>query len=323
MQKIGSITIDDTYYPGKDLYSDGEIEDEMLDIAKNVPVSEYNRVIAERKSWAILYHFSNVRENIVQSMPITKEDSVLEIGAGCGAITGVLARMAKNVDAVELSMKRSLINAYRHQEADNITIKVGNFQEVEQHLEKKYDVIQGVGAALVAGDGQLVQPGGVRLACQLHRVGDVGLFGPAVGGEPRVGLFVLHAVLKGLVEQAEVIPQTHTVAGQVQRGQRVKEAGGQTAQTAVAERRLRLYFFDVCKALPGSSQRVAGFVVQTQIDEVVGQQLADEKFGADIIELTAGHRLHTVSTLAPDKFQQGKIQFLIRAGRKRFAGKAL
>ena len=52
MQKIGSITIDDTYYPGKDLYSDGEIEDEMLDIAKNVPVSEYNRVIAERKSAA-------------------------------------------------------------------------------------------------------------------------------------------------------------------------------------------------------------------------------------------------------------------------------
>ena len=145
MQKIGSITIDDTYYPGRDLYSDGEIEDEMLDIAKNVPVSEYNRVIAERKSWAILYHFSNVRENIVQSMPITKEDRVLEIGAGCGAITGVLARMAKSVDAVELSMKRSMINAYRHQEADNVTIKVGNFQEVEQHLEKKYDVITLIG----------------------------------------------------------------------------------------------------------------------------------------------------------------------------------
>ena len=42
-------------------------------------------------------------------------------------------------------MKRSLINAYRHQEADNITIKVGNFQEVEQHLEKKYDVITLIG----------------------------------------------------------------------------------------------------------------------------------------------------------------------------------
>lgn len=145
MQKIGSITIDDTYYPGKDLYSDGEIEDEMLEIAKNVPAAEYNRVIAERKSWPILYHFSNVRENIVCSMPITKADSVLEIGAGCGAITGALARMAKSVDAVELSMKRSLINAYRHKDADNVTIRVGNFQEVEQHLEKKYDVITLIG----------------------------------------------------------------------------------------------------------------------------------------------------------------------------------
>ena len=81
--------------------------------------------------------------------------------------------------------------------------------------------VQGVGAALVAGDGQLVQPGGVRLARQLHRVGDVGLFGPAVGSEPRVGLFVLDAVLKGLMEQAKVIPQAHAVAGQIQRCERI------------------------------------------------------------------------------------------------------
>ena len=183
--------------------------------------------------------------------------------------------------------------------------------------------VQGIGAALVTGDGQLVQAGGVFLAGQLYRIGDIGLFGPAVGGEPRVGLFVLHAVLKRLSEQAEVIPQAHAVAGQVQRCQRVEEAGSQTAQTAVAQRRFRLHLFDIGKALADGSQCIAGFIVQSQIDEVVGQQLADEKFGADIIELTAGHRLHTVNTLAPDKFQQGKIQFLIRAGRKRFAGKAL
>ena len=120
-----------------------------------------------------------------------------------------------------------------------------------------------------------------------------------------------------------MIPQTHTVARQVQRGQRVKEAGGQTAQTAVAERRLRLHFFDVCKVLPGSSQRVAGFVVQTQIDEVVGQQLADEKFGADIVQLAAGDRLHTVGALLPDEFQQREIQLLIRAVCQRLAREIL
>lgn len=145
MQKIGSVTIDDTYYPGKDLYSDGDIEDEMLEIAKTYKEEEYNQVIAARKSWPILYHFSNVRENIVRSMPITKDDQVLEIGAGCGAITGALCRMAKSVDAVELSMKRSMINAHRHSACGNLTIKVGNFQEVEQHLDRKYDVITLIG----------------------------------------------------------------------------------------------------------------------------------------------------------------------------------
>lgn len=145
MQTIGSITIDDTYYPGEDLYSDGIIEDEMLEIAKNYPPSQYNQVIAERKSWTVLYHFSNVRENIVTAMPISKEDRVLEIGAGCGAITGALARMAGTVDAVELSMKRSLINAYRHKDCDNVTIKVGNFQTIEKHLSGVYDVITLIG----------------------------------------------------------------------------------------------------------------------------------------------------------------------------------
>ena len=36
--------------------------------------------------------------------------------------------------------------------------------------------IQGVGAALVTGDSQLVQPGSVFLARQFHRVGHIGLF---------------------------------------------------------------------------------------------------------------------------------------------------
>ena len=74
-----------------------------------------------------------------------------------------------------------------------------------------------------------------------------------------------------------MIPQAHAVAGQIQRCQRVEEAGRQTAQTAVAQRGFRLHLFDIGKALAGGSQCIAGFIVQPQIDEVVGQQLADEK----------------------------------------------
>lgn len=145
MFNIGKITIDDTLYSGNDLYSDGPIEDEMLKIAQNYNEAEYNKVIAEKRSWPILYHFSNMRENIVTWLPITKKDKVLEIGAGCGAVTGALASMAGEVDAIELSMKRSIINAHRHKDYDNICIKVGNFQDIEKTLENNYDYITLIG----------------------------------------------------------------------------------------------------------------------------------------------------------------------------------
>lgn len=35
-EKIGQVVLDDTYYPGKDLYTDGAIEDEMLEIAQKL-----------------------------------------------------------------------------------------------------------------------------------------------------------------------------------------------------------------------------------------------------------------------------------------------
>lgn len=56
-RKIGKAVLDDTCYPGQDLYSDGAIEDEMLEIARTYPKEQWNQVIAERKSWPILYHF--------------------------------------------------------------------------------------------------------------------------------------------------------------------------------------------------------------------------------------------------------------------------
>ena len=54
MEKIGQVILDDTLYPGKDLYTDGAIEDEMLEIARNYREKQWNGVIAERASWPIL-----------------------------------------------------------------------------------------------------------------------------------------------------------------------------------------------------------------------------------------------------------------------------
>lgn len=145
IEKIGSVTLNLDYYKGKDLYSDGEVEDEILDIVKNNDASQYNSIIEARKSWPILYHLSHIRSNIIAFLPIGKDETVLEIGSGCGAITGKLAEKAKSVTCIELSKKRSTINAYRNKDKSNIEILVGNFQTIEKKLTRKYDVITLIG----------------------------------------------------------------------------------------------------------------------------------------------------------------------------------
>lgn len=142
---IGMVELDDTYYPGEDLYCDGQVEDELLELVTTFPEESYNQVIAEKADWAIMYHLSHIRTNIVEWLPISKEDKVLEIGSGCGAITGALSDKAGQVTCVELSRKRSLINANRNKNRGNITIRLGNFQEVEPHLEESYDWITLIG----------------------------------------------------------------------------------------------------------------------------------------------------------------------------------
>lgn len=141
IEEIGKVRLDLKHYPGEDYYCDGEVEDELLEIAKNYAEVEYPRIIEERKSWPVLYHLSPLRENIVEWLPMDKDRKVLEVGSGCGAITGALARKAGEVTCVDLSRKRSMINAYRHMDCGNVTIHVGNFQDIEPDLPCDYDYI--------------------------------------------------------------------------------------------------------------------------------------------------------------------------------------
>ncbi len=141
-ETVGKVKLNLDHYSGKDLYSDGdEIENKILDIVKKESGYEYCH--KEFTNWAVLYHLSRQRENIVEPMDIKDSDTVLEIGAGMGAVTGAIAKQCKQIECIELSKRRSLVNAYRHKDFDNIEIMVGNFQDIP--LEKKYDVVTLIG----------------------------------------------------------------------------------------------------------------------------------------------------------------------------------
>lgn len=149
-EKIGGVTLLYDDYSGQDLYQDGA-EDKMLEIVQKYEPDQYDEVIRQEAYWPILYHLSYIRGNIVEWLPIQKTDKVLEIGSGCGAITGTLAQKAAKVDCIELSRKRSLINAYHNKAQDNICIRVGNFQDIEKKIEEKYDYITLIGVFEYAG----------------------------------------------------------------------------------------------------------------------------------------------------------------------------
>lgn len=146
-EQIGKVTLDYTFYNGQDQYSDGDIEKDLLQLIMEEP--DVEKILAEDDRWPVLYHFSPVRQNILEWYPFKKDASVLEIGAGCGAISGVLCRNAKHVTSVDLSKRRSLINANRNKEYDNLTIMVGNFNDVV--LKEKYDYITLIGVLEYAG----------------------------------------------------------------------------------------------------------------------------------------------------------------------------
>lgn len=129
------------FYTGKDVYSDGDIEDEILDMVRSGKDTE--EILRKDGRWPVLYHLSSLRENLLSWYPMEADANVLEIGAGCGAITGCLCRKAGHVDAIELSERRAKINAERNQEADNLTIYIGNFEDFVP--ERKYDYITLIG----------------------------------------------------------------------------------------------------------------------------------------------------------------------------------
>lgn len=142
IEMIGGITMNLTYYSGQDLYSEGDVaENEILELVKRT--ENYDEELLKSTRWINIYQLLRQRENIIEPMDIKSTDTVLEIGAGMGAVTGAIARRCKKVDCIDLSKRRSLINAYRNKKYENIELYVGNFQDIR--LEKQYDVITLIG----------------------------------------------------------------------------------------------------------------------------------------------------------------------------------
>lgn len=139
--KIGNVLLHfDTYSPEKDIYSDGDIEEEILEIVKE---NREEEVLLSDNRWPILYYFSKTRQNILSWYGFKENASVLEIGTGCGAITGLFCDRNLQVTGVESSKRRATITAYRNKEYDKLQLHVGNFMDMK--FENNFDYITLIG----------------------------------------------------------------------------------------------------------------------------------------------------------------------------------
>ena len=130
-----------TFYKGDDQYTDGSVEDDILNALQEE--NDIEKILMEHTEWPFLYHLSPIRENVLDWYDFNEDASVLEIGSGCGAISGLLCRKAKRVVGIDLSKKRSTINAIKNKKYNNLEILVGNFEDIK--IDEKFDYVTLIG----------------------------------------------------------------------------------------------------------------------------------------------------------------------------------
>lgn len=135
------------FYKGEDRYSDGDIEDRLLELCESG--RDMDEILRQEEEWPILYHLSDIRENLLDWYGFNPGGTLLEIGAGCGAVTGLFCRKTAQVTAIDLSKRRSTINAARNGRYGNLEILVGNFEDIR--IQDTFDYVTLIGVLEYAG----------------------------------------------------------------------------------------------------------------------------------------------------------------------------
>lgn len=127
-------------------YSDGdEVEQRIASIIDKA--SDLNVLSTELRQhctdWPSLYHLSGTRANILRPFENDLHGDILEIGAGCGAITRYLGECGGNVLALEGSPRRAAIARARTRDLQNVTVVCDSFEKFQ--CGHKFDVITLIG----------------------------------------------------------------------------------------------------------------------------------------------------------------------------------
>ncbi|MDR3641289.1 MAG: class I SAM-dependent methyltransferase [Humidesulfovibrio sp.] len=104
---------------------------------------EYS-VTSHDMPWALHYHLTPRRKSLLSWMDFGPDANILELGAGCGALTSLLVERASSVTAVEGSLDRARVIQQRCRNATNLRIVVGNAADLSYEGEFTHVILVGV-----------------------------------------------------------------------------------------------------------------------------------------------------------------------------------
>ena len=109
--------------------------------------------------------------------------------------------------------------------------------------------------------------------------------------QPVLGIFLLPAVLDHLAEQPVVVADAVAVSGYAEARHAFHEAGGEAAETAIAERRVGLGRAQAIGIDAEVAKRGTRNVGEAEIAEHVGKQAADQELEREIVDALASLRV--------------------------------
>ncbi len=127
------------------LYRDGA-EGQVQDILRaTVDLSaDSDEAFRHADSWALRYHLSPTRPNVVKPLRLRPGARVLEVGAGCGAVTRYLGEVCERVDALEPTRSRATAAALRTRDLPDVRVFVGMVDELPRRPVYDHIVVVGV-----------------------------------------------------------------------------------------------------------------------------------------------------------------------------------
>ncbi len=149
-------------------YRDGAETDLLELVAGSDDLDSLNEDLHGRaRGWAQRYHLDRTRANVLRAFEFSGVQRVLEVGAGCGAMSRYLAEQCAVVDALEPVPSRSAVAAQRLRDVPGARVFTGELSDLPD--EPSYDLVVVIGVLEYVGGGGADEEPYLRFLDEIRR----------------------------------------------------------------------------------------------------------------------------------------------------------